>query len=311
VINRYAKKAKSSLITPLVIRDKAIGTISMDNTEQEDAFTESDVRLLETIAANLAVAIDNTYLQESLKQELEVQSQLIMELEAKNAELERFTYTASHDLKSPLITIRGFLGYLEKDALEGNSVRLQADIQRISDATDRMHRLLTELLELSRIGRTVNALEEIRFEEIIEEALKRVEGQLNERQIKVEVETRLPLIFGDRERLIEVVQNLVDNACKFTKDQPKPWIRIGSTYRDGENVFFVSDNGAGIKQEYHEKVFGLFDKLDPTSEGTGIGLALVKRIIEVHGGRVWVESDGPDLGATFCFTLPSNKQTPA
>jgi signal transduction histidine kinase len=170
-----------------------------------------------------------------------------------------------------------------------------------------MHRLLSELLELSRVGRTVNEPEEIEFKEIVEEALKRVEGQINERPIQVEVGTGLPVIFGDRERLVEVVQNLVDNACKFTKEQSRPLIQIGVNQRGGEQIFYVKDNGTGIKPEYHEKVFGLFDKLDPTSEGTGIGLALVKRIIEVHGGRVWVESDGPGLGATFCFTLSGHK----
>lgn len=308
-IHRCANQVKSSLAAPIIIRDKAIGVISMDNAEHEDAFTENDVRLLETITANLAVAMDNIYLQESLKQELTIQEKLILELETKNAELERFTYTASHDLKSPLITIRGYLGYLEKDAYAGDFKRLKTDIQRITEATEKMHRLLSELLQLSRIGRVVNEPQETPFAEIVKEALKRVEGQLIEGQIKVEVESGLPVVFGDKERLVEVVQNFVDNACKFTKDQAQPIIQIGSEEKDNENILFVKDNGIGIKKEFHEKIFGLFDKLDPSSDGTGIGLALVKRIIEVHGGRVWVESDGQNKGTTFFFTL-SNKKTP-
>jgi PAS domain S-box-containing protein len=236
---------------------------------------------------------------------------LIGELEMRNAELERFTYTVSHDLKSPLITMRGFLGYLEKDALTCNTQRMKADIARISDATDKMDRLLRELLELSRIGRVMNPPDQVSFEEIAREAVGLVAGQLKERGIRVEIATGMPVVFGDRVRLVEVVQNLVDNAAKFTGGQAVPFIEIGAREeeRNSKPVFFVRDNGIGIELRYQEKIFGLFDKLDPASEGTGIGLALVKRIIEVHGGTIWVESEGPDRGSTFCFTLPPAQTT--
>ena len=140
---------------------------------------------------------------------------MISQLESKNAELERFTYTASHDLKSPLITIRGFLGYLEQDARNGNFERLNRDVRRISEATEKMHILLNELLELSRIGRVINEPKHTPFEEIAREALQRVEGQLSTQQVQVHVGSDLPQVFGDTERLIEVVQNLADNARKF------------------------------------------------------------------------------------------------
>ena len=300
--------AKSSLTVPLLIEDRAIGAISMQDMEIENAFTENDVRLLSTIAANLAVAIENTRLQESLKRELTIQEKLISELELKNAELERFTYTASHDLKSPLITIRGFLGYLEQDARIGNFERLQSDVKRISDATEKMHILLNELLELSRVGRVINEPKQSPFGEIVKEALQRVEGQLQVRQIQVKVGSDLPDVFGDTERLIEVIQNLVDNACKFMGDEKQPVIEIGVQKQENRNVFFVRDNGIGIEKKFHGKVFGLFDKLDPHSSGTGIGLALVKRIIEVHGGKIWIESQSSPTGTTFFFTLSENSQ---
>ncbi len=295
--------AKSSLTVPLLIEDRAIGAISMQDMEIENAFTENDVRLLSTIAANLAVAIENTRLQESLKRELTIQEKLISELELKNAELERFTYTASHDLKSPLITIRGFLGYLEQDARIGNFERLQSDVKRISDATEKMHILLNELLELSRVGRVINEPKQSPFGEIVKEALKRVEGQLKLRQVQVKVGSDLPEVFGDTERLIEVIQNLVDNACKFMGDEQQPVIEIGTKKQENTDIFYVKDNGIGINKKFHEKVFGLFDKLETDSSGTGIGLALVKRIVEVHGGKIWIKSDEEEKGTTFFFTL--------
>jgi len=229
---------------------------------------------------------------------------VIKELEAKNAELERFTYTVSHDLKSPLITISGFLGLLEADAKSGNTEKFKGDLQRINEAAEKMQRLLNELLELSRIGRLVNPSSDTSFEKIVEEALTLTRGRLMAGHIKVNVEKDLPIIHGDRPRLVEVMQNLIDNAAKFIGDQSTPTIEIGVQKQDRQQLFFVKDNGIGIDLAYHERIFGLFDKLDPRSEGTGVGLALAKRIIEVHGGRIWVESEGKGKGSMFCFTLP-------
>lgn len=229
---------------------------------------------------------------------------LINELEDKNGELERFTYTVSHDLKSPLITIKGFLGFLEQDAASGNTARLKKDIQRIGDATDKMQLLLGELLELSRIGRLTNTYQNIKFEELAGEIVELLHGRLHEKNIHIIVQEGLPVIHGDRLRLLEALQNLVDNAAKFTGTQTNPQIEIGQNgFEDGKPIFFVKDNGLGIEPVHQERVFGLFNKLDATSDGTGIGLALVKRIVEVHGGRIWVESEAGN-GSTFFFTLP-------
>jgi PAS domain S-box-containing protein len=237
------------------------------------------------------------------KQAENVREALIAELEAKNAELERFTYTVSHDLKSPLITIGGFVGFLERDALSGDIERVKADVAHINDALARMQLLLDELLELSRIGRVMNPPEVVSFEAIAREAVEAVRGCLEAHGIQVEITPDLPTVHGDRVRLVEVIQNLVDNACKFIGDQPQPRIEISMRQDGDEKVFYVRDNGIGIDPQYYDKVFGLFDKLDPHSEGTGIGLALVKRIVETHGGKIWVESEGAGYGSTFCFTL--------
>ncbi len=234
---------------------------------------------------------------------------LIHELEDTNSELERFTYTVSHDLKSPLITIKGFLGFLEQDAVNGNVVRLKSDVKRISDATDKMQLLLNELLELSRIGRLVNPYQQINFAELAREMAELLYGRLHEKEIQVHIQKDLPLIYGDRQRLSEVLQNLIDNAAKFIGDQPKPRIEIGQDgYEGGMPIFFVRDNGVGIDPVHHDRIFGLFNKLDTSTDGTGIGLALVKRIIEIHRGRIWVQSEA-GKGATFYFTLPAGPET--
>jgi signal transduction histidine kinase len=230
---------------------------------------------------------------------------LIAELEAKNAELECFTYTVSHDLTSPLVTIRGFLSFLEQDAMNRNVEQMKEDLTHISNAAEKMGRLLNELLELSRIGRAMNPPQEMALGELAREAVDLVAGRLSARGVEVEIAPDLPIIYGDRTRLRQVLQNLLDNAVKYMGDQLEPCVEIGAR-RDGtDTVFYVRDNGIGIEPRYHQKVFGLFEKLDPEAEGTGAGLAIVKRIVEVHGGRIWVESEGNGTGSTFCFTLAS------
>ena len=235
---------------------------------------------------------------------------LITELELKNAELERFTYTVSHDLKSPLITIKGFLGFLREDAERANVKRLETDIQRISNAADKMQELLNDLLELSRIGRLVNTSQSLDLNKLIAEVLELLHGRLSSglAPVQVSVQENFPAVHGDRARLMEVWQNLIDNAAKFMGDQPNPSIEIGQAGKaeDGLPIFFVRDNGMGFEPQFGDRIFGLFQKLDPRTEGTGIGLALVKRIIELHGGRIWVESE-PGKGTTFYLTLPSSE----
>ena len=167
-----------------------------------------------------------------------------------------------------------------------------------------MHALLTELLELSRIGRVMNAAEDVPFADIAQDALDIVHGQLESRRVSVHTQPNLPTVHGDRQRLMEVLQNLLDNAAKYMGDQPNPQIEIGySGEENGKAVLYVKDNGIGVAPEYHERIFGLFNKLDADSEGTGVGLALVKRIIEIHAGRIWIES-AVGQGSTFYFSLP-------
>ncbi len=227
-------------------------------------------------------------------------------LENQNAELERFTYTVSHDLKSPLVTISGFLGLLQKDIEAQDKMAIEGDLKQIGSATDKMAQLLGELLELSRIGRLMNSPEDLSLTRLARDAAERVAIQLDERDIEIDIADNMPTVYGDPGRLCEVFQNLIDNALKFMGDQALPKIEIGA-FTDGENIrCYVRDNGIGILSDYHQRIFDLFDRLDLKVDGTGIGLALVKRIIEVHGGRIWVESEGEGCGATFWFTIPAD-----
>ena len=221
--------------------------------------------------------------------------------------MERFTYTVSHDLKSPLITIRGYLGHIENNAQKGNLEYVSADLARIDKAATHMGNLLDDLLELSRIGRLDHRPEVISLTDLIQQACDMLTGTIETHQIDIHIEPNLPHIFGDKLRLLEVMQNLIENAIKFMGEQPKPCIKIGVRTDTEHPTCYIQDNGIGIEPPYHDKIFGLFDKLNKKTEGTGIGLALVRRILQHHKQKIWVESGGKGKGSTFCFTLPLPK----
>jgi signal transduction histidine kinase len=229
---------------------------------------------------------------------------LTQELQIKNEELEQFAHTVSHDLKSPLITIRGFLKWVERDALEGNQQRLRQNLERISEAAVRMEGLVDAVLKLSRAGHAVNLQEEFPLGEVVNEAVEMLQGRISGRGVKIIVAANLPTVFGDRARLLEVILNLVDNAIKFMGDEPQPCVEIGIRPSSENQVVFVRDNGIGVDPRHHTHILGLFSRLNSDVDGCGVGLALVKRIVEKHGGSVWVESEGVGKGSTFCFTLP-------
>ena len=229
-------------------------------------------------------------------------SELLADLGRKNAELERFTYTVSHDLKSPLVTIQGFAGMIATELGPDAPERIRRDLARIMRAAEKMQGLLVDLLELSRIGRIVSPAEAVAFEDMVKEAIEMLEGRLKEKDVDIHVAADLPVITVDRKRLVEVIQNLLENAAKFGSTERRPRVEIG--LREGvERAFFVRDNGIGLDPAYSDRIFNIFEKLDARAEGTGIGLSLVRRIIEAHGGRIWVESQGLGQGATFVFTL--------
>jgi signal transduction histidine kinase len=294
--NPHLPLTRSEMALPLITRGEVIGAMTIQS-QLPSAFSRVDITALQTMADQIANAIKNARL-------FTERVDLNKELGEQNAELERFAYTVSHDLKSPLVTIRGFLGYLKQDAESGDMIRFDKDMRRIENAVDKMQALLNDLLELSRVGRIINTPEHIPFGQIVAEAVELLNGPLEKNNVRMIVQRDLPEITGDHARLVEVMQNLIDNATKFMGSQLRPTIEVGTegSDTDGKTIFFVRDNGIGIDPQYHERIFGLFNRLDPSMNGTGIGLALVKRIIEIHHGRIWVKSK-PGEGTTFYFTL--------
>ncbi|RKZ35234.1 MAG: hypothetical protein DRQ37_06850 [Gammaproteobacteria bacterium] len=243
------------------------------------------------------------------KQLEEEQVELIVQLEKQNEELERFTYTVSHDLKSPLVTIKGFAGQLTQDLSKGRQDRMADDAERIERAAEHMHELLDDLLELSIVGQVANAPEDVSLSAVVDEAAGLLSAQFAERDVRLEVAPDLPVVSVDRIRLLEVIQNLMENAVKFMGDQTSPLVEVGVREAEGEVICFVRDNGSGIDPRHQHKAFAIFERMHPEIEGTGIGLALAKRIVETHGGRIWLESEGEGHGSTFYFWLPGKAQT--
>jgi signal transduction histidine kinase len=229
-------------------------------------------------------------------------------LREKHAELERFIYTVSHDLKSPLITARTFLGYLEKDMASNDSGRIQQDLAYVLTATEKMDQLLGGLLKMSRVGRIVNPPTIVTLRDLVTEALDAVAGAVANRGVKVKIVGENITLYGDRPRMAEIWQNLLENAVKYMGEQADPLIEIGAQQEASKTVFFVRDNGIGLDPGDKEKIFGLFVKLEPSSEGSGFGLALAKQIVEFYQGSIWVESAGIGKGSTFFFTLPEALQ---
>lgn len=229
---------------------------------------------------------------------------LLHDLEGKNNELERYAYTVSHDLKAPLVTIRGFLGVLREDIedvatsnpkLAESMLESEARIQR---AAFRMGALLDDLLDMSRIGRVLNPKQNVSLRAIVDDVLLACAGRLDATSAEVEVDVGDLVVHVDPTRIAQVFQNLVENACKYRS--PERALRIRISAAPG-GLVQVSDNGIGIPQRHHTRIFRAFEKLDPSIEGSGIGLALVKRIIETHGGQITVHS--LEEGTAFSFQL--------
>ena len=225
-------------------------------------------------------------------------------LQQKNDELEQFVYIVSHDLKSPLITINTFLGMLQEDISANNTEGITEDLQFIKEATGKMESLLNALLRLSRIGRIDSSPQTQSLKKLVDDCLKILAGTLKQHQVNVVIGELQHQWHGDPLHFGQIWQNLIENAVKYMGDQPDPRIEIGAEDRAEGLVFYVCDNGIGLAPEHHQRIFNVFAQLDRNSEGTGLGLALVKKIVTIYQGEIWAESAGEGQGSCFCFTLP-------
>jgi PAS domain S-box-containing protein len=240
------------------------------------------------------------------KQAEEVLDFTMKELERSNKELEQFAYVASHDLQEPLRMVASFTQLLEmqyKDKLDEDAIEY---ISFAVDGAKRMQSLISDLLAYSRVTSYAGEFEEVDLNKVIEEVLFNLEIVIEENNAVITNETLLK-ISADYSQMVQVFQNIIGNALKY-RSKKTPKIHISSRKEDDKWLFSVKDNGIGIDPEYSEKIFQIFRRLHTREEyeGTGIGLAITKRIIERHGGKIWVESE-PGNGSVFFFTIPKNK----
>lgn len=223
-------------------------------------------------------------------------------LSLRNDEIQQFVYTVSHDLQSPLVTTRGFVGMLKEDLESGNLDELRASIARIDAASSRMEDLIGDLMQLSRAGDIRYELEQVDVEKLLNELKDGFEE--NGFAEKVNIESPMPSVVADRVRLTEVFDNLLTNAFKYGCPDDTSVVRVTSEVKDNETIFRVIDEGPGIPEEFHEKIFLPFERLQPDGEGTGIGLAIVKRIVGNFGGRIWVDTT-QSPGTSIAFSIPA------
>lgn len=271
----------------------------------EDRETEPSPELVDAMSAlgrQLGLVVER----DRIRAQLEATA---AELERSNRELEQFAYVASHDLQEPLRKIVGFSELLEQryaaelEQLEGDA----GDYLRyVTEGARRMARLIEDLLRYSRVGRRRPALRPLDLDEVVATATDRLEVAITEADADVRVDGPLPAVMGDPDQLLDLLANLIGNACKYRGDEPLV-VRISAAPEDDQRVAVtVTDTGIGIDPVHAERIFEIFQRLHPQSryEGSGIGLAICRRIVEHHGGRIWVESR-PGDGARFTFTLPT------
>lgn len=305
------RNLRSSLFLPIHARDKIIGVLILSSTDNVRIFSEEDISLLQGLADQAGQKIENIRNIDSIKkyaaemeQEIAERKQVEQALLLKSEEMEHFVYIVSHDFKSPVITIKTFLRILEEDIRDAKPEQIAADLDYIFGAADKIEALLKALQKLSQAVKVGAKAEVLPARHLIENCLTVLAGILQKHRIKISIGDIPHALCGDPLHFGHIWQNLIENAVKYMGDQSQPGIEIGAKKQHGEVVFYVSDNGMGIAPEQQQRIFGLFTRLNPGGEGTGLGLALVKKIVSIYQGRIWVESAGEGQGSCFYFTLP-------
>jgi PAS domain S-box-containing protein len=297
---------RSRVLLPLIIRGEVIGMLSLASW-QPAAYSEKDLDILMPLSDQFSLALQNSRLYDQLKkQSLELEKTVeerTRQLQKANKELEAFSYSVSHDLRAPLRAVDGFSRILLEEYQSELSPDAQNYLNLVRSNTAQMGRLIDDLLTFSRTSRQALAKRDVDTAEIVRQVLEELHGELVGRKVEVIVGALLHCQ-ADPAMLKQVFFNLISNAVKFTRKKEEAQIEIGSINNDGITTYFVKDNGVGFDMRYYGKLFGVFSRLHSESdyEGTGVGLALVQRIVHRHKGRVWAEAE-VDKGATFYFTL--------
>lgn len=286
----------SYLGVPLVAKGEAVGDLVL-LTKEERHFSNEEIEFLSILTGPAAIAIQNSQLYEHIRRQA-------AELERSNAELEQFAYLASHDLQEPLRMITGYTTLLAKRYKGKLDQDADDFIAYAVDGAQRMHRLIQDLLTLSRVGTRGKEFAPTDCEVVLSDTLANLQAALQDSGVTVSHDP-LPKVMADSGQLVQVFQNLIGNAIKY-RGTRAPLIHISCHLRANEWLFSIKDNGIGIDPKNAERIFVMFQRLHtrPEYPGTGIGLALCKKIVERHGGKIWVESQERE-GATFYFTLPN------
>jgi light-regulated signal transduction histidine kinase (bacteriophytochrome) len=295
----YRPTFVKSLIMVPIRKESPFGAIGNYWAHNHQATTE-EIELLQALANTTSVAMENVQVYSELEQRVRDRT---AQLEAANRELESFSYSVSHDLRAPLRHIDAFAGLLAESSeksLDGESRQL---LSKLRDEAGRMGHLIEDLLNLAGIARVEMRGNKTHMSKIAAEIVARLAAEQPGRDVEVIIADGL-ITEADSGLMRVVLENLLSNAWKYSGRKERSRIEFGITTRDGEQIFFVKDNGAGFDMAYAQNLFGAFQRLHTQDEfpGTGVGLATVQRIIHRHGGRIWAES-AVGQGATFCFTL--------
>jgi light-regulated signal transduction histidine kinase (bacteriophytochrome) len=231
------------------------------------------------------------------------------ELALSNKELEQFAYIASHDLQEPLRMVTSFLSQLEKKYNDQLDDKARQYIHFATDGAARMRQVILDLLEFSRVSKQLSAVEQVDVQVILDEALRMNKMLIEEKKARI-IQGEMPVINASKTPILQLFQNIIGNALKYSHAERNPEITIGSDASKEEWIFYVKDNGIGIDERFFEKIFVLFQRLHGKTEysGTGIGLAICKKIVDAYGGRIWVEST-EGIGSTFYFTIKKKLKT--
>ncbi len=302
--NKWEKEAGTLVLVPLIGKQYFLGGIAAVNKLDGCDFNKNDLDILSMFASQVTAGVENAYLYKELQSLNADLEQRVKErtavLESTNRELESFSYSVSHDLRAPLRSIEGFSRALLEDCVDQLDETGMDYLHRILNASHRMDDLIQDLLRLSRMNQLPLIKGPVDLSELARSVINNLTEAGYQKAVDIQIEPNLKVV-GDRQLLAIVLDNLLGNALKYSRDSEQVVIKLGYTVIDDKDVYFVRDNGVGFDMKYAGKLFGAFQRLHGNEfEGTGIGLATVQRIIHRHGGKIWAESE-EGKGATFYF----------